>query len=154
MNRQTDQELLRDYVQNASEAAFAELVRRYVDLVYSAAFRMVRDQHLAEDVSQGVFVALARNAGSLANGAVLSNWLHRTAHHISANAVRTEVRRRAREKAATTMNEMMSSESCPPWESIAPQFDEVLRELSDPDRDALLRRYFQRQSARDRKSVV
>ena len=65
MNNQTDQQLLRDYAGHRSEPAFAELVQRHVDLVYSAALRMVRDTHLAEDVTQGVFVALSQNARRL-----------------------------------------------------------------------------------------
>jgi len=65
VNSLTDQRLLRDYAARRSEAAFAELVRRHVDFVYSAAVRMVRDAHLAEDVTQGVFVALAQNARQL-----------------------------------------------------------------------------------------
>ena len=65
MNSLTDQQLLRDYAENRSEPAFAELVRRHVDLVYSAGLRMVRDAHLAEDVTQGVFVALAKSAPQL-----------------------------------------------------------------------------------------
>jgi DNA-directed RNA polymerase specialized sigma24 family protein len=62
VNRLTDQQLLREYAERRSEAAFAELVRRHVDLIYSAALRMVCDSHLAEDVTQGAFVALARSA--------------------------------------------------------------------------------------------
>ena len=65
MNCLSDQQLLRDYALRRSEAAFAELVRRHLDFVYSAALRMVRDGHLAEDVSQSVFMALARNAQQL-----------------------------------------------------------------------------------------
>ena len=72
MNNLTDQQLLRDYTDSRSEAAFAELVRRHVDLVYSAALRMVRDAHLAEDVAQGVFVALAQSASQLTRRPVLS----------------------------------------------------------------------------------
>ena len=74
-----------------------ELVRRHVDFVYSAALRMVCDAHLAEDVTQSVFVAFAQNARQLTHHPVLSGWLHRTAQNLAANTVRSEVRRRARD---------------------------------------------------------
>src|SRR5437667_3581645 len=80
----TDQQLLRDYAELRSEEAFAELVRRYVDLTYSAALRMVHDTHLAEDVTQSAFMALAQNAHKLGNQTTLSGWLHRTARNIAA----------------------------------------------------------------------
>ena len=105
MNSLTDQQLLHDYTGHRSETAFAELVRRHVDFVYSAALRMVRDAHLAEDVTQGVFVALAQNARQLTERPLLSGWLHRTAQNLAANAVRSDVRRRVREQEAATMNE-------------------------------------------------
>ncbi len=110
---------------------------------------MVRDAHLAEDVTQGVFVALAQNARQLTNRAVLSGWLHRTAQNLAANAVRSEVRRRAREQEAAAMNELLAPETDPRWEEIAPQLDTALSELSEPDRDAVLLRYFERKSARE-----
>src|SRR5215472_10056271 len=96
MDSRTDHELLRDYASGAAEAAFSELVRRYIDFVYSAALRLVGNPHLAEDVSQKVFLALARNADRLTAHDAVCGWLHRTTHHVSANAVRSEVRRRAR----------------------------------------------------------
>ncbi|MCI0541451.1 MAG: hypothetical protein L0Z50_40140 [Verrucomicrobiales bacterium] len=120
MNSPTDSELLRDYAERRSEAAFAELVRRHVDLVYSAALRMVCDSHLAEDVTQGAFMALARSAPQLNGRAVLSGWLHRTAQNIAAQTVRTDVRRRAREQEAAAMNELLAHESDAGWEHIAP----------------------------------
>jgi RNA polymerase sigma factor (sigma-70 family) len=147
MNGLSDQQLLRDYTGTRSEAAFAELVRRYVDLVYSAAIRMVRDAHLAEDVTQGAFLALARNAGQLTNRPVLSGWLHRTAQNIASKAVRTDVRRRVREQEAAAMNELLATESGAHWEQIAPHLDAALGHLSESDRDALLLRYFERKSA-------
>ena len=145
----TDQQLLRDYTNRRSEAAFAELVRRHVDFVYSAALRMVRDAQHAEDVTQSVFVALAQNARQLTGHAVLSGWLHRTTQNLAANAVRSDVRRRAREQEAAAMNELLSAEPETVWEQITPYLDEALGELGEDDRDALLLRYFERKSARE-----
>jgi RNA polymerase sigma factor (sigma-70 family) len=149
MNGLSDQQLLCDYSGRGSEAAFAELVRRHVDLVYSAAMRMVCDIHLAEDVTQNAFAALARNVGQLGDRSVLSGWLHRTTQNIAAQTVRTEVRRRAREQEAVSMNELLSPDSEPRWEEIAPHLDEALGELDEAERDALMLRYFERKSARE-----
>ena len=110
---------------------------------------MVRDPHLAEDVTQGVFLALAHSAAQLTERPVLSGWLHRTAQNLAANAVRSDVRRRAREQEAAAMNELLASEPEAVWEQIAPQLDAALGELSDADRDAVLLRYFERKSARE-----
>ncbi len=149
MNHQTDSQLLRAYAEQCSEAAFAELVRRHVDFVYSAARRMVGDSHLAEDVTQGVFLALAKNPGRLTDRLVLSGWLHRTAQNIAAQTVRTDVRRRAREQEAAAMNELLSAGTDASWEQIAPHLDAALGELTDTDRDAVLLRYFEHKSARE-----
>jgi RNA polymerase sigma factor (sigma-70 family) len=149
VNDLTDQCLLRDYVERRSETAFAEIVRRHVDLVYSAALRMVRDAHLAEDVTQGVFLALAQNASQLAARPVLSGWLHRVAQNLAANVVRSDVRRRGREQEAAAMNELLAAGTDANWEQIAPHLDAALGELSEPDRDALLLRYFERKSAHE-----
>ena len=154
MNSQTDQELLREYSARRSEAAFAELVRRHLDLVYSAALRMVCDSHLAEDVTQGAFAALAQGASQLTDRAVLSGWLHRTAQNLAANIVRTDVRRRDREQEAAAMNELFATEPDDVWEHIAPHLDAALGELSESDRDALLLRYFERKSAQEMAQVL
>jgi RNA polymerase sigma factor (sigma-70 family) len=108
---------------------------------------MVCDAHLAEDVTQVAFVALAQNARDLTHRPVLSGWLHRTARNLATKVVRTEARRRAREREAAAMNELLSAEADTTWKHIAPQLDAALGELSEPDRDALLLRYFERKSA-------
>ena len=152
MNELTDQELLREYAERRSEGAFSELVRRHVDLVYSAARRMVYQSQLAEDVTQNTFMALAQNAHQLAARPVLSGWLHRTAQNLASKTVRTDVRRRAREQEAAAMNELLAesgTEVPPDWVEIAPHLDAALGELSEPDRDALMLRYFERKSARE-----
>jgi RNA polymerase sigma factor (sigma-70 family) len=149
MQDRTDQELLAAYAQRRSEDAFTELVRRHIDLVYSAALRMVCDPHLAQDVTQSAFAALAQNATTLAGRSVLSGWLHRTTQNLAANVVRSEVRRRVREQKAVVMNELLSAESNVTWEQIAPNLDAALGELDETDRDAVLLRYFEKKSARE-----
>src|SRR5947207_8447385 len=98
-----DWQLLQAYSRNRSEAAFAELVRRHLDWVYSVALRHVGDPHLAEDVVQSVFVLLARKARDLGPGTLLGGWLFRTTRFVAAHARRTEQRRKSREATAYTM---------------------------------------------------
>ncbi|KAB2649839.1 MAG: sigma-70 family RNA polymerase sigma factor, partial [Verrucomicrobia bacterium] len=148
MNDQTDQQLLRDYSERQSDAAFAALVHRYVDLVHSSAFRMVNDTHAAKDVTQAVFVILGKNARQLTDRPALAGWLHGTARNIAAKAVRSEVRRRAREQEAAVMSEILSASPDASWEHIAPHLDEALGELSEADRDAVLLRYFKNHDLR------
>ena len=148
MNDQTDAQLLQAYAARHSEPAFAELVRRHLDFVHSAAMRMVCDSHLAEDVSQATFAALARNAFQLKDCHVLPGWLHQTAQNIAAQTVRTDVRRRAREQEAAAMNDLLLSAQDVNWEHIAPHLDAAIGELNGPDRDAVLLRYFKNQDLR------
>lgn len=146
MNDRTDQQLLSEYVSIDSQSAFGELVRRHLDLVYSAAVRMVVDPHLAEDVTQAVFLALARQSDSLKSHVVLAGWLHRTTQNLAAKTVRSEVRRRAREQEAVTTQTPTTEAD---WEQIAPQLDSALGQLEESDRDVLLQRYFERKTARE-----
>jgi len=129
-------------------------MRRHADFVYSVALRLVRDQQLAEDVAQRVFLALAGNAARLADRQVLAGWLHRTAHNLSANAVRADVRHRAREREAAAMNDLLATDDGATWESIAPHLDSALSQLNEPDRDAVLLRYFQRKSAAEMARIL
>jgi RNA polymerase sigma factor (sigma-70 family) len=150
----TDPQLLNEYARQGSEDAFAELVHRHIDFIHSAAVRMVCDTQLAGDVTQGVFLALAQNASQLSDRAVLSGWLHRTTQNLAANAVRADVRRRAREQEAAAMNELLVPEPDAAWEDIAPRLDAALNELEEPDREALLLRYFEHKSAREMAPIL
>lgn len=140
-----DAELLRRYVTERSQDAFAELVRRRVDLVYAVALRQVGgDAHLAEDVTQKVFADLARKAPTLLDRAVLSGWLYRSTHYAASDVVRSERRRRAREQETTLMHELTGpNDPATDWDRIRPLLDEALGELNDPDRDAIALRYFE-----------
>ncbi len=148
MDKRSDHDLLSEFVANASEPAFATLVDRHISLVYSAAFRRLHDSHLAEDVTQAVFVLLARKASSISKRTILSGWLYRTARFVSADVLKTETRRRKREQAA---NELSSSSSAPSekWENAAPRLDHALSRLSEKDRAAILLRYFEGKTLHD-----
>ena len=108
-----DWELLRSYALEDSERAFDLLMERYLGLVYSAALRQVRDTHLAEEVCQAVFVILARKADGLPRNVVLAGWLFRTTRFVAARAVRTEERRRCREREAVEMQTHTRTEAAP-----------------------------------------
>jgi len=137
------QKLLADYVEKGSEAAFHELVARYVDLVYSAAFRLVEgDAHRAEDVAQTVFVDLARAAGTLSQEVMLGGWLHRHTCFVAAKTMRGERRRQTRERQAVEMNALLE-DSETNFSQVAPLLDEAINELGDEDRKVILQRFFE-----------
>jgi RNA polymerase sigma factor (sigma-70 family) len=140
-----DQQLLERYIQERSEPAFSELVARHIDLVFSVALRRVNgERHLAQDITQTVFIDLARKARRLPPGVMLAGWLHRHTCYVAATAIRTEQRRRTREQTAFEMS-TLEDQTQPPWEHIAPHLDEALDQLNQSDRDAIVLRFFRRQ---------
>lgn len=142
-----DLELLRSYAAEKSSPAFAALVARHLDLVYSAALRRVNgDAHAAADVTQQVFVSLARQAATLARGVVLPAWLYATTRNVAVDFVRAEQRRRIREKEAHMRHEQNErSSATDEWERLRPLLDGAMDELSGGERDAVLLRFFARQ---------
>src|SRR5436853_7837327 len=98
-----DAQLLADYINKGSQEAFAELSRRYVNLVYSSALRQLRNAHEAEDVTQAVFIILARKAATLKRGTVLPSWLLQTTAYAVSNVRRSAARRRFHEQTAASM---------------------------------------------------
>ena len=141
----SDGQLLRHYLDAHAEDAFAELVRRHLDLVYSAALRQVNgDAHLAQDVAQTVFTDLARKADLLSERLDLTGWLYTSTHFAAAKAVRTERRRHAHEQEAQLMHDLLH-DSAPDlnWEKLSPVLDAAMLEIDEPDREAVLLRYFE-----------
>jgi len=150
-----DMTLVRDFAATRSEAAFAALVDRHIGLVHTAAVRQVGDAHLAEEITQAVFLILARKAGSLGAKTILPAWLYRTTRYAAADALKTRRRRQAREQEAymqSTLNgpdaEAVSrrSETEAEWRQLAPLLDDALAELGETDRAALVLRYFENQT--------
>src|ERR1700719_387408 len=138
-----DTQLLRRYLDDRSEEAFAELISRHVNLVYFAALRRVGgDRHLADDVTQRVFADLARKAPSLKTRAVLTGWLYTSTRFAAAQAIRTERRRRTHEQEAHILNELQAAPE-PGWDQLRPIIDEVMDELNEPDREVVLLRFFE-----------
>jgi RNA polymerase sigma factor (sigma-70 family) len=141
-----DHELLRRYAEEGAEEAFAELVHRHVNLVYSAARRQLNgDAHLAADAAQLVFTDLARKANSLLGHRLLAGWLFTSTRYAARNLVRTEQRRHAREQEAFRMDTMNRDDDPPPldWQQVRPVLDDALGGLSEADREAILMRYFE-----------
>jgi RNA polymerase sigma factor (sigma-70 family) len=142
------QTLLADYARTGDEAAFRELVSRYLGLVYSTALRVVGgDTHLAEDVAQMVFIDLARKAPGLAGEVMLGGWLHRRAYHIAAPILRAQRRRQSRERESVLMN-VPQNDSGPDLARVAPVLDEVITRLGRQDRAAIMLRFFERRDFR------
>ncbi|HAV65643.1 MAG TPA: hypothetical protein DCY13_25120 [Verrucomicrobiales bacterium] len=133
-----------DYRSSRTEAAFATLVEQHIDLVYSAARRIVAgDTHLAEDVTQTVFADLARKAPRLPADVILSAWLYRHTFFVASSMIRSEQRRRRREQESLAMN--IAKESADPdWSALADHLDDAMNKLSETDRQALILRFFER----------
>src|SRR5687767_8088903 len=133
-----DWTLLRAFAEDGSEAAFAEIVRRHTSFVYSAALRQTRSSALAEEVTQSVFIVLARKAGSVCRGTILSGWLYRAARFASLDAFKAELRRKLREEASVEEHRDVEG-SCNSvdearWMEMGPLLDELMAKLSEKDR--------------------
>ncbi len=139
-------ELVRQYAAHRSESAFAALVSRHTNLVYSAALRRVSDPQLAEEVTQAVFIILARKADSLDDKTILPGWLYRTAGFVSGSALKQEHRRQRREQEAYMQSTLNETGTDAAWQQMSPLLEEAMLRLGQTDRDALVLRYFEGRS--------
>jgi RNA polymerase sigma factor (sigma-70 family) len=154
----TDDQLLQNFVRDRSQDAFARLVNRHLRLVHSAAVRQVWERHLAEDVTQAVFVVLSRKADQLKRGTVLSAWLLSVTRYLAKDANKLVSRRRKHETAVAEAHarQVIAGDAGlsepgdgDPWEQIAPELDWAMAKLSTSIRDAVVLRYFEQKSFKE-----
>ncbi len=148
MQEPDDNALLREYVERDSQEAFAALVARHVNKVYSIAMRHTRNAHQAEEITHAVFVILARKSRRLGKCVILSGWLCQTARLASVTFIRGEIRRARREQEAHVQTEMDKSES-DFWPQIAPLLDAAMAGLNEADHHAVVMRFFDDKSMRE-----
>src|SRR5207248_1868811 len=127
----SDDRLLRAYVAEHDRDAIEQLVRRHIGFVYACAVRQVREAHLAEDVTQAVFILLASKAGSIKEGVVLRSWLFSAARYAAANAMKMQTRRRYHERQAAALRREVVAPgvASAPRDRIQPLLDEAIAHL-------------------------
>ncbi len=138
-------ELLRQYADRNSDEAFAALVARHVNMVYSAALRKTGNADAAGEITQAVFIILAKKAGRLSQRTILSGWLYQTTRLTAANFLRTEIRRVHREQEAYMQS--LANETEPElWPQMAPLLEDAMGQLGEKDRNAIALRFFEGKS--------
>jgi uncharacterized protein (TIGR03435 family) len=143
-----DSALLRRYAENNSDEAFAVLVTRHINLVYSVALRQVADPHAAEEITQAVFIILAKKASSLRHDQALSSWLFQVTRLTANNFVRSETRRHRREEEAY-MQSVLNETATEAWSKIAPLLDDAVAGLREQDRQAIVLRFYEGRNLRE-----
>jgi RNA polymerase sigma factor (sigma-70 family) len=149
-----DMTLVREFAACHSEQAFAALVERYVNLVHSAALRQTGDPHLAEDITQAVFIILASKAAMLGQDTILPAWLYRTTRYTARNALTVQRRRVAREQEAYMRSTPQTDDTTHAWQQLVPLLDDAMDKLSARDRAAVVLRHFENRPWREVASLM
>ena len=148
MQDATDVELLRQYANRNSEAAFTELVVRHLNMVYSVALRKTGNPAAAEEITQSVFIILAKKAVGLRKKVIISGWLYQTARLTAASFLRTELRRVRREQ-EVYMQSLSKGTEPETWLQIVPLLEDAMGRLGEKDRNAIALRFFEKKSFRE-----
>jgi len=141
--------LLSRYVETGCQESFQEIVTRHSGWVFSLSLRAVRDRHLAEDVTQAVFIVLARKARTIREGTPLSGWLFKVSRFAVSDALKRRARIKNRENRfaeffrATSAAGMDNDNIA---DGISQTLDEAVACLSESDRQAILLRFYEHKS--------
>ena len=141
-----DMDLVREFARDNSEAAFTELVRRHLNLVYSVARRCTGNDGDAHDVTQAVFIILARKAAGLREKTLLTGWLYETTRFAAARLLRTNARRHAREQEAYMQSTLNEADTAGVWEKLSPHLEAAMGKLNTADRALLVLRFYENKS--------
>ncbi len=141
-----DMDLLREYARSGLEPAFAGLVQRHINLVYSVALRCTGNSEDAQDVTQAVFIILARKAAGLRERTALTGWLYETTRFTAARFIRTRVRRQIREQEAYMQSSLNEPDTDGVWRQLSPLLEEAMTQLGEKDRALLALRFFENKS--------
>ncbi len=150
----SDMDLVREYAGSNSEQASAELVRRHINLVYSVALRYVNHPQDAEDVTQAVFVILAKKSANLRAGTVLAGWLYEATRFTAMQFLRNQTRRRCHEQEAQMQNALDESTTDGIWPQLRPLLEEAMSRLNEKERALLALRFFENKSGGETAAIL
>jgi uncharacterized protein (TIGR03435 family) len=149
-----DMELMQEYAGRNSEAAFAELVHRHINLVYSVALRFTGDPGDAQDVTQAVFIILAQKAAGLRHRTSLTGWLYETTRLTARQSLRTRIRRQAREQEAYMQSTLNDPDPGGAWRQLAPLLEEAMSRLNEKERTLLALRFFENKTGAETAALL
>jgi uncharacterized protein (TIGR03435 family) len=149
-----DMELVREFARQNSETAFAGLVRRHINLVYSVAVRFTGNPGDAEDVTQAVFILLARKAAGLSDRTVLTGWLYETTRLTAAGFLRSQNRRRFWEQEAFMQSNLNAPVAGDLWRQLAPHLEAAMSRLAERDRTLLALRFYENKTGAEAAALM
>lgn len=135
--RPTDGALLAEFLATRKQTAFTELVSRHGTMVHGVALRVLADHHEAQDVTQAVFLTLARKASALRQSESVGGWLHTVAWRTATDAQRSRCSRQRREEIA--MRDQPTTTVAPPDAVLfRAELDAALNQLPERYRQPLV----------------
>jgi RNA polymerase sigma factor (sigma-70 family) len=154
MAETNDSDLMREYADRNSESAFATLVQRHVNLVYSVALRFVGNASDAQDVTQAVFIILAKKSASLRQRTTLTGWLYETTRFAARQLLRTKARQQTREQEAYMQTTLDNANTDQIWQQLEPSLEEAMSQLNEKERTLIALRFFENKSGAETAALL